>query len=401
MTHPILPLLALLGVAAPGCLSANVDGKGDASKPQELTESSKSVYTSLNQFGLELLREADKGGGNVAISPFSAHSALSLLANGARDRTKTEILKLLRLDGESVDDLNNAHSHLVASNDDQLSSYNAVFLTGDLKPSSEFQKIVEDKYRATIGNTSDSDPTAVNNWVKQKTKDRIPKLIEKFPPNTVFLTVNATVFDGEWLNSFDVKRTLDHPFEREDGSKADVKMMSASESALRLPGDWVGGALDFKGERLRAVFLMPKRGGKLSDLMAALTPEKIREAAQAEGKADQNISIPRFEVRHKQNLMQPLRAMGGEYLLAPNDNDYSPLVPGTSKGDLWIGDALQETVVEFDEKGARGAAATAFIGLTRASIEEPLVFSRPFVWMIVDRETGAMMLTGTFHGPSS
>jgi serpin B len=357
------------------------------------------MYTAMNQFGLDLLKVSDKSGGNVAISPFSAHSALSLLANGSKDKSLDELLKLMRTGGGDMAALNNAHRALLDRQGDQLSSNNAVFLTNNLKPSPEFEKLVADNFHAEIKATSDSDPTVVNNWVKEKTKDRIPKLIEEFPANTVFLTVNATVFDGEWMTAFDEKRTQDHPFEKEDGTTGTIKLMSASESALRIPGDWVGGAMDFKGDKLRAVFIMPKRGEKVADLIARLTPDDIAGAAMAQGEPDQSIALPRFDIRHRQNLIAPFRAMGGGYLLAPNENDFSGLVPGSPKGEIWIGDALQETVVEFDEKGARGAAATAIIGVTKAALEDPLTFTRPFLWMIVDRQSGALLLTGTYRGP--
>ena len=88
--------------------------------------------------------------------------------------------------------------------------------------------------------------------------------------------------------------------------------------------------------------------------------------------------------------------------------DFSGLVdvssPNSDKVSLAIGDVVHQVFVEVEEKGTEAAAATAIgIVVTSARIEKPKEFraNHPFVFLIRDRRTKAILFIGRFTGESS
>ena len=72
---------------------------------------------------------------------------------------------------------------------------------------------------------------------------------------------------------------------------------------------------------------------------------------------------------------------------------------------MQIGKVIHQVFVEVEEKGTEAAAATAIImnvivSATKGPKPKPKIFKadRPFIYMIRDRRTGAMLFVGRFTG---
>ena len=70
---------------------------------------------------------------------------------------------------------------------------------------------------------------------------------------------------------------------------------------------------------------------------------------------------------------------------------------------FFISDVIHKTRLEVDEKGTVAAAATA-VTVTASAMMRPrpaktLVFDRPFVVLIGDSQTGALLFAGAIEEP--
>ncbi len=77
----------------------------------------------------------------------------------------------------------------------------------------------------------------------------------------------------------------------------------------------------------------------------------------------------------------------------------------TGNEDLFIGDVVHKAFVSVDENGTEAAAATAVMMVTSApgpKPEEPVVVTieRPFIFLIRDIETGAILFIGRVMNPN-
>ena len=73
------------------------------------------------------------------------------------------------------------------------------------------------------------------------------------------------------------------------------------------------------------------------------------------------------------------------------------------KRDLFISAVAHKAFIEVDEKGTEAAAATAALMEIKGEVGKPVEFraDRPFLFMLRDRETGAILFVGRVLDPRS
>ena len=254
-------------------------------------------------------------------------------------------------------------------------------------------------------NAQEESRLTINDWVADQTEDRIkdlipPKVINTF---TRLVLTNAIYFNARWSHTFDESSPRIRPFHL-DGGEVQVPMMS--ETA------WLGYA---RGEGYQAVDL-PYYGGELS--MTVLLPDERRfrefedsvDAAPVGRILDdiegQNVllTMPKFEFESKFRLDETLRNMGMPNAFDGGNADFSGMNGRSCPGDgcLVIAAVIHKAFVSADEEGTEAAAATAVIGDLLGGRPEPIrvTIDRPFIFLIRDRATGAVLFLGRMELPT-
>jgi serpin B len=75
----------------------------------------------------------------------------------------------------------------------------------------------------------------------------------------------------------------------------------------------------------------------------------------------------------------------------------------TTEERLFVGEVIHEAYIAVDEAGTEAAAATAVVMRAAAAPmeAEELSVDRPFLYALVDRETGAVLFLGRVLDPST
>ena len=109
------------------------------------------------------------------------------------------------------------------------------------------------------------------------------------------------------------------------------------------------------------------------------------------------LTMPKFEFESEFGLKETLVGMG---MVEPfrDSADFSGM---SSQSDLHIDDVVHKAFVSVDEAGTEAAAATAVVVGTTSMPLEPLIITldRPFVFMIRDIKTGAILFIGRVMNP--
>jgi serpin B len=126
-------------------------------------------------------------------------------------------------------------------------------------------------------------------------------------------------------------------------------------------------------------------GPRVRSVLAGLSPRRVE------------ISLPRFELRSQPPLKNALVALGMRDAFGTNA-DLSG-IDGTR--ELIVGDVIHEGFVSVDETGTEAAAATAVL-IVRTSLDPPAIveIDRPFLFLIRDVPTGAVLFVGRVVDPS-
>ena len=269
---------------------------------------------------------------------------------------------------------------------------------------SGFLDILAENYDAGLRlldfqNAPEDSRVCINNWVSDQTEDRIKDLIPKeaITWETVLVLTNAIYFNAAWYSPFDEELTQDGTFHLSEGSQITVPMMSQTEHFRYASGDgYQAVELPYDGNELSMVIFLPE-AGRFEEFEASLDAGRVEAIIDSLSLSYLRLSVPRFKYEWGLGLVDTLAAMG------MNDAfnaaaDFSG-IDGTRS--LFISDVIHKAFVSVNEAGTEAAAATAvifsFTGVPLTPTE--LTLDHPFIFLIRDIETGAILFVGRVLNP--
>jgi serpin B len=421
-------LLALVGCSG----SAGVSGPRRA--PGEAVSSSKQRVTSPDvaalavedlvdgnsAFAFDLYHKImeEEGDANVFYSPYSISLALAMTYAGARGETERQMADTLHftLPQERLHpafnelDLELARRGEGAAGKDgeeqgfRLHIVNAIWGQEGYEFLAEFLDVLAENYGAGLRildfvNAPEESRVTINNWVSEQTEGRIEDLIPEgvIDAMTRLVLTNAIYFNAAWSMPFEESLTTDGTFYLLNGDEVTVSMMRQTESFAYVEGQgYQAVELPYDGHELSMVILLPE-AGTLGTFEDSLDAQQVKEIVQALSRRQVAVTMPRFEFEADFSLAKALAVMGMPEAFSANA-DFSGM---TGSHDLFIADVLHKAFVSVDEAGTEAAAATAVVMKELAVAEEPVEFTidRPFVFLIRDVETGAILFVGRVVNP--
>jgi serpin B len=289
----------------------------------------------------------------------------------------------------------------------RLNIVNAIWGQNGYKFLPAFLDVLAENYGAGLrlldfGQAPEESRLTINNWVSDQTEGKIKDLIPRgeIGPLTRLVLTNAIYFNAAWRLPFSKDRTADGPFYLLDGSKVTVPMMQQSESLRYAAGPgYQAVELPYDGQQLAMLILLPG-AGQLAAFEGSLNAEQVEAIGRGLAPKQVALTMPRFKYESSFKLNETLRAMGMADAFTPKVADFSGM-DGTH--DLFIGAVLHKAFVAVDEAGTEAAAATAVVMKLMSSPVSPVqvTVDRPFVFLIRDLETGAILFVGRVVNPGA
>ena len=364
-------------------------------------------------FAFSLLKELakDQPARNIFISPYSISTVLQMVENGAAGNTREEMARVLGTSGLEAGVLNRAHKELDASvrsaqSDVVLTMANAIWYSVGIEVKPAFAALNKDFYGATMDALDFTDPRTggiVNAWVEKNTSGRIKNIVAgRFPGETRMVLANAIYFKGKWERKFDAKETRPRTFHVSETHLSSIPMMEQRGEFEYQEGNGCQAVrLPYKSKRLGMYVLLPEPGSNASKLLAALNGQAwqnglLRQMMSRNG----TVVLPRFKLEYSAELKQPLQDLGMR-LPFSGSADFS----GMSPSPLYLSAVKHKSFVEVNEEGTEAAAAT--IGTMVATMVRPqtqpfqMVVDRPFLFVIADQVTNAILFLGVVFDPAS
>ena len=157
--------------------------------------------------------------------------------------------------------------------------------------------------------------------------------------------------------------------------------------------------LDYGNRAFSMVAVLPSNGKDLNQLINDLDQEKWEHALSHTQRQKVWLKLPRFKLENDFLLDEPTRKSGLGKIFSGGFNKLSD-------DDLFVSSIRQKTFVEVNEEGTEAAAATSvvMIGFAgHAKPVEPVRFfaNRPFLFLIREKSTGAILFMGRVDDPES
>ncbi len=423
---PMLGVLLVISLLVAGCTSPEHPGPpvaGETPAPQSsIIQSSPpldAVVNANNRFAFDLYKSMagnpEYGDGNIFFSPLSLSTALAITYEGARGQTADEIQSVFHFP-ENRTILRSGYTDLIARINDQaddctLRTANALWAEKTHPFLPDYLGIADRTYGAKTTNLDfinapDDSRVAINQWVEEKTEDRIKDLI---PPgaidsSTALVITNAIYFKGTWEKQFDPVLTRDADFLSGNGDAVRVPMMQRTDDAavfgyaetdkfqvLEMPYE------SGSGTELSMLVVLP-RENDTAGIAKSLDAGTLQEIRQSLAFRIVRVYFPKFVMETKYFLPRTLSEMGMPRAFT-SAADFSGM---DGSRDLFITDVIHQAFVEVNEEGTEAAAATAVImGKGVAMVDDVPVFraDHPFIFFIQERETGNILFMGRVSDP--
>ena len=362
--------------------------------------------------------------GNVFYSPFSILTAMSMAQEGANGNTACQMQTALNLNSNAAI-RQQAFQQLINEINDPNQGY-TLDTADDLWVQQGFNVLpsyintLQTDYAAGVTNVDFvGNPTAalqtINGAVSQQTVGFIPQLLSPSDINSLTRVVltNAIYFKASWLYQFPVTNTALQNFYQDSGNTESVSMMSVTLTMN--VGSFNGAAsvvaIPYKGGNASMYVFLPPQGGT-SALEAQMTGPNINSwlaanSAAMTGTSMTNVilSPPKFTFSTGYDLTFPLEQLGMPLAFgAGGQADFSKIDGNT---DLLISKVVHKAYVDVGETGTTAAAATGVVitcpMCTAVSMPMyvPFIVNHPFIFMIVDNKSNAILFMGRVDDPLS
>ncbi len=366
-------------------------------------------------FAVDLYRKLSATEGNTFFSPYSISTALAMTYAGARENTEKEMAKTLHssLDQSKLHpafaELQGMLGRIQEAGNIKVHTTNSLWPQVDHPFLNGYLSLIEKHYGVSITavdyrteGTREAARQTINQWVEEKTENRIKDLIQArhLTDSTRLVLTNAIYFKGKWQNEFDPKDTKDAAFFVSPSKSIQVPTMHQEEEfayaqvkslhILEMP---------YRGNELSMLLLLPVRIEGLRELEQRLSVEDLRDWKAHLQQRKVIVFLPKFQMTFRAELKTTLQRMGMVDAFR---------WPGASfagfDGDpnwLYLGEVIHQAYVDVNEEGTEAAAATAVVGMMGGMPAPPPVFraDHPFLFLIQENSTGSILFMGRVANP--
>jgi len=384
----------------------------------------KKVYTEVSKTA---------PGSNILFSPLSIQTTMAMVTLGAGENTLYQLLHLFGLNAEKLvaiggclgmmEEYGKVLSSLSDADNVTLNVANALFVNQNFEILHAAKANLAQYFYTSFHPANFAQPKQaakkINDFVKSATKNKIEKIVEKksISTDTKMVLVNAIYFKGPWQNKFHKEATKKGTFHTEADGDVEVDFMRLEShlksgsyqgmDSIALPysgGKFtlyiVGHAFKYDSQYKKNKYNMKSSEEDLVETIKDTRAIAVLLDSEAMESFNTKLELPKFKIEKELNLNEILKAQGVTDLFSRMDAD----LPGFSAEKLYVTEAVHKAVLEVNEEGSEGAAATALhIELDSFAIDfdtKVAKLDRPFLFFIKHEESGMIIFQGKIANPN-
>jgi serpin B len=374
-----------------------------------------SINSGSFEFALKLQNLLSTNDKNLVVSPFSLTSALAMTLYGTRGNSGAELSRVLF--GHQID-VNNYKSMVkefqslidksLKSNSKILSSANFIYNHKEYPVLPDFSQTIKKYFSAKSQqldfiNSNAKAIKTINEDISRATNGKIPTLLESIDKKTKMILANAIYFKGLWESQFDCVDTNLCKFTTNSGQEVEVKMMFQSNTFPFVDSDQLNCKaieLGYKESNTVMIVLLPNEDYSVEQLRANLNVESFHKLLSELCSQRVDLSLPKFKLESTLQLIPVLTELGVKDIFDPKVANFSGIT-NNSLG-LFVGNIVQNAVIEVNEEGTEAAAAILLRCRSRRSHRQNLTANRPFMFFLMSKyeiNENLILFSGTVNNP--
>ena len=274
--------------------------------------------------------------------------------------------------------------------------------------SPEYRALLRTRYSAE--DFENAQPATIDAWAAERTRGAIKRIATwdaEAPP--AFVLLNAVHFYSRWAYTFRKDATGPCPSKRRRESGSTSRQCVRPRVLNHLEGDgfksvWLPYLMT---NALGMAIVLPDPGVAPNAVASRLAAEGLLTLARRlrETRSTKvEVQLPRFAARVDVSLKAPAQAAGLQLPFERWRANFGGVTGRSDEDLLFIEDARQQGSLEVTEAGTMASAASIqrlyLAGIFR---DEPIPFhvNRPFLFYVLDRNSGAILFQGRIDDPRS
>ncbi len=378
--------------------------------------------------GLLATLAAQDPSANHVVAPYSLAEVLLMLELGARGRTAGQIASVLGAGSTTGADQATGWQALAAdlrqaAGGGHVTFHDAasVWAGKGIDINGQYLAALQQAFGAGVWQADFAhDPSgtlhAINAWVRAETGGRITKLLDPsdIDASTILTLLDAVTFVGTWEQPF--ATTSPGTFHAPGSSRTVTYLADGSGAPRQVPALFGNGVVAVQlpygdpgtsgsdraaapvpsAGRYAALVVMPT-SSSLPAWLASLPPGGLASIVGRMTTQSVTVSMPQLSLSSRQSLDRTLSSMGMTDAFGPAA-DFSGISPLAAQ----VGTVLQAATLHVTKSGTVAAAATAApVEATAAYDARHASFDRPFLFVVRDTATGAILFEAAVEDPAA
>ena len=361
--------------------------------------SDEDLRREYSKFIFELFQHCAKRAGegqNVCLSADSVLFCLDMVAAGADGDTLDQMLQTMVPNSSNDAALGFGAAHMNELMGDNVTISNSVWINKVLSESvfDDYKEYVTENFDAEVNTVNFGSGTvdAINKWVNDKTKGRIPMIINDLSDDDLMVLVNAITFDGTWELGYAEDDIYETTFFGASGEQ-DATFLYSNEKIFVCNETSTGFIKPYEGGKFGFMAILPDDENiDINEYVQNMTSDDYWYLWDNQKEVNElHCTMPCFEMSCEYQLTDILQDMGMKDAFSTNAN-----FSNMTSGNAWISQVVHKTFIHVDSKGTEAAAATAAT-MTCSIVPdmEYVTCNRPYAYAIVDMDTGLPLFIGT------
>jgi serpin B len=388
--------------------------EGRITSPNVSNDDLSELVEGNSSFAFDMYQKLkEDSNGNLFYSPYSISTALAMTYAGARTETESQMRDTLHFTlpqnllhpafNKLSLELESRGQTVEAGKRFNLNINNALWGQKDYSFLPDFLKVLGQNYDAGMNvldfiTSPEESRITINDWVSNQTNNRIRDLLPQGSVNiyTRLVLTNAIYFDAAWKYPFPKDLTRNGTFKLLNNSTVSVPMMSHRAGFSYARGEGCQAVeLPYEGNEISMVILLPDEGN-FTAFDNALNYDDISDIIGNLQTTDMSLTMPKFHFDSSFSLKSYLAEMGMP-LAFSEMADFSGI---NGNDELTITDVVHKAFVAVDEEGTEAAAASGVVVGIVSMPQTSVTIDRPFILLIRDVQTGAILFIGKVMNPS-
>ncbi len=344
----------------------------------------------------KIMKRTMQMSGNLVFSPTALYLALVLLTKITEGNTKKQIVYML---GIKEKDLSSVYGALecAASNITHLATSRistSLWLNDRMDFDEKLLLHLNEKMNLVsyAGKMGSADMDAqIAEWVNKTTGNMLTDSAKVNTTKDTLLELLTTIyFQSRWDHDFDEEETKLGSFHPLIGKEVRCKFMNQMVSTAYHIGTKFTAITKSLFDGYDAIFALPNEGRYVDEVVQDFEWSQLVNTGRLSTTKQMlvDFSMPKFDISTKLDLKSVMKSFGVVDVFDSSVADFTPI---STMSEVFLSKVEQSTRIKADERGIEATSCVEsgviVAGIPPKQDEVKLVLDRPFIFMIVSRDT--------------